>query len=83
MSSASPAKQGLAEMHVRLDETGEDDAPATIDLFLTFAAMHAAWRDFGDATFTESEVRFDDAVLRVHREQGAAAEDHGVRTASS
>jgi hypothetical protein len=76
----------LGEMHVRVDETGEDEMPAAIDHALGQPRRHdlrgAPHRDDALALDEHGAVH-EDAPLGIHRDDhGVLDEDHGKRVVS-
>ena len=81
------AKKGLTEVHVRLDEAGQDEEAVRLQE-PRGRRRDDAGAEGDDPPVGDEEIAFHDAPLRVHRDQGAAADeemamrtrlDHGLR----
>ena len=80
VGSQSPQRR-LPGVHMGIDQPGNDDLPAGIDL-LSRIGMDAR-RDLGDAIALHQNVRTGQIALAVHGDDGGAADQrlaHGLRT---
>jgi hypothetical protein len=78
-----PAKERLAEVHVSLDETGDDGASRRVDHArqggeLERCATAGTWEDRVDLGAADEHVRFEDAGFGVTGDDESAA-DEGVQ----
>ena len=72
-------EEGLAEMHVGLDESRHHHGAAGVD---HPGRGVADITERGDAPFRDAQVSFEDTLVRVHGQERAAAQEDIQRHAS-
>ena len=66
-------EQRLTEVHVRLDQAGDDRFSRAVDL--PGSARRPERAHPGDPVSLDQQIALEDAPPRIHGHQGAAAED--------